>query len=155
MSTTRSLRPAARTVAALTMATAVALTFAGCTNDSDGAGNQPSGDTTAPVEASGTPSSRKGTVSPGPKNDLDRRKEVQLTDCEAADGGWKASGTIANKGDDEHEYAITVYFTNDKATDLGDGNTKVSVDGGDKGKWSVTGKFDAPEKVLCVLGPIT
>lgn len=105
-------------------------------------------------QPSGNATTQTGTVRPGPSNNLDRRKHVTLTGCESATGGWKASGKIANDSSD-HEYSITVYFTNDKATNPGEGSTKVEVEKDGNGNWTVTGKFEAPEKVLCVLGPVT
>lgn len=156
-----------RVLAATAAAVLAAVALAGCSGSSGGnaspsttSGSSASGTSAASGKkssptASGTPTTRKGTVTTGPKNDLDRRKQVSMTTCAAAPGGWKAGGTIKNAGGASHDYSIIVYFTNDSATDLGQSKATVAVDGGATKSWSVTGTFKAPKKVLCVLGPVS
>jgi hypothetical protein len=84
-------------------------------------------------------------------NVVAKRKQVSLTGCKAAAGGWGASGTASNNGTDPAKYTVTVFFTNAKATVVGTASTDVTVAPGKKQNWSATGKFAAPSPTLCVL----
>jgi hypothetical protein len=83
------------------------------------------------------------------------RKHVVITSCKASDDGWKASGTVENTGQEAHEYAITVHFTDAKATEIGAKHAKVEADPGATETWSVTQKAKGHDKVRCVLGAVT
>lgn len=127
-------------VACLSVGLVGGLALSGCTTSSP----SPS--------PSGTPA---GTVivSPGPSNDIEKRKNVSLTDCEVTKSGAKATGTITNTGSEAVKYEITVIFTNASATNVGDVMVKVTAKPGAT-NWSADGKFDAIDDVKCVLGPI-
>jgi hypothetical protein len=84
-------------------------------------------------------------------NTADARTNVQLTTCEATSDGWRAAGTVTNPGKSKVDYTITVFFTTAKATVIDSAQTKVSLDPGDKKKWSASKQFTAPPDTLCVL----
>jgi hypothetical protein len=79
------------------------------------------------------------------------RGSVEITECSAADGGWKAEGTAKNTGDAAKTYTITVFFTTDHGTVIGTGDTKVDVEPGKTEDWTVAAKLTPAPKTLCVL----
>lgn len=79
------------------------------------------------------------------------RKNVVVTTCTAADHGWAAHGTVRNPAKRALVYHLTVFFTTTSATVLGVGRARVRVLSGATQPWQATGRFTAPNKVLCVL----
>ncbi|WP_345801293.1 hypothetical protein AAIB33_17830 [Microbacterium sp. AZCO] len=79
------------------------------------------------------------------------RANVQVSACEAADGGWSASGTARNPGDADTAYTITIFFTTDGGTVIGTGETKVDVAAGESEDWTVTAQLTPAPTTLCVL----
>lgn len=150
---------AIRTVAssaALVLAVSLA---AGCSNSpgevtptSPATGTSPATSTkTTPASTSTKPAATTTGSTTGPKNDLDKRKNVVKKTCKVTDSGAEATGIVTNKSDQDVDYSITVTFTNDKATNVGAGSTKVTAKAGQETEWTVTGKFKAPKTVLCVV----
>ena len=84
-------------------------------------------------------------------NDPADRKNVVMTTCQAAKGGWQASGTATNPTKEDADYQITVFFTTTAATTIDSARTGVSVKAGDTVKWSAKREFAAPKEMLCVL----
>jgi hypothetical protein len=79
------------------------------------------------------------------------RANVAISDCERDGEGWKASGTALNPDDKAIEYTITVFFTTDKATVIGTGDTKVSVPPGESADWEIRADLTPAPETLCVL----
>ncbi|WP_431220635.1 hypothetical protein [Leifsonia xyli] len=79
------------------------------------------------------------------------RADVQVTACKAAGNGWMASGTAKNPGDADRSYTITIFFTSDKATVLGTGDTSVKVPAGKSTKWEVRADLTPAHGMRCVL----
>lgn len=79
------------------------------------------------------------------------RANVEITECSASDGGWKAEGTAKNPGDAAKSYTITVFFTTDHGTVIGTGDTKVTVEPGKTEDWTVRAALTPAPKTLCVL----
>jgi len=79
------------------------------------------------------------------------RRNVTVSTCEKADDGWKAAGTAKNDTDDPVELTVTVFFTTDKGTVLGTGDTKVAVKPQSSADWTVTSKLTPTAKTVCVL----
>jgi hypothetical protein len=154
----------AAVLAAVGLAAAV---LAGCTNSDssrDSSASKPA--PTSPVPTSPVPTSAGGESTPPSTgatatgatavpsevaNDIDLRKNVQLTSCKRIAGGWGASGTAANPGTKPVDYTITIFFTTAKATVVSTGATHITVDPGDTQHWTVNKKFAANPKMLCVL----
>jgi hypothetical protein len=139
----------------------VALALAGCSGPTGNA-QQPGrpGEAREPGK-SAAPSSEppkalpKG-VRPAPipskvANDPADRKNVVMTSCEAAKGGWQAGGTATNPTKKDVEYKITVFFTTTSATTINTASTDVPVKAGQTVKWSAKQDFAAPKEMLCVL----
>ncbi|WP_127473919.1 hypothetical protein [Microbacterium sulfonylureivorans] len=84
-------------------------------------------------------------------NDPDVRGDVELTTCEEAEGGWRASGTASNSGTSTKDYTITVFFTTEGGTVIGAGDTELSVAAGESSEWSVTGELTPAPTTNCVL----
>jgi hypothetical protein len=106
---------------------------------------------TTPAATTTKPGTTPSASASGPKNDLDKRKNVVKKTCKVTDSGAEATGIITNKSDQDVDYKITVTFTNDKATNVGEGSTKVTAKAGEETDWTVSGKFKAPKTVLCVV----
>ena len=79
------------------------------------------------------------------------RANVAISDCERDGEGWKASGTALNPDDEAIDYTITVFFTTDKATVLGTGDTRVSVPPGESADWEIRADLTPAPGTLCVL----
>jgi hypothetical protein len=107
----------------------------------------------SPIPTTGLPT---GIVQAGnlpakvPNNPADR-KNVHITQCAAAEGGWAAKGTAKNPTDKAITYTVTVFFTTDKATVLSAARTTVKVDPGKRAGWDITSKFTPTSNTLCVL----
>lgn len=84
-------------------------------------------------------------------NDPADRKNVVMTSCEAAKGGWQAAGTATNPTKKDADYQITVFFTTTAATTIDSASTEISVKPGETVKWSAKQEFSAPKEMLCVL----
>ncbi len=132
-----------------TSATVLLLAATACTSTGD---NQPS-----PTSSGGRPSGTStgsvttGSVTPGPSNDIEKRKSVVKKSCGATQTGAKATGVIVNSTAADAEFKITVTFTNDKATNVGSGETTVTAPAGTQTPWTVRGEFTPIKKVLCVV----
>ena len=92
-----------------------------------------------------------GPVPQSVPNDVNARRDVTMSACRAATGGWSAGGTVKNGTGKSATYVITVFFTNTHATDLGFANTSVVVAAGKSKPWTVKATFAAPRSVRCVL----
>jgi hypothetical protein len=79
------------------------------------------------------------------------RNNVSLSSCASAHGGWAASGTARNPSKSSASYRITVFFTTDHATVIGQAATTVQVAAGASSPWIVTGAFHPASPTLCVL----
>jgi hypothetical protein len=159
------LRPDGRTrrgwaaVAAGSLSLALFAACSGPGGNAPGGNDQPGG--AGNPSASAAPSSAPAKSLPkGVKpaqiptkvaNDPADRKNVVMTTCEAAKGGWQASGTATNPGKDDADYEITVFFTTTAATTIDSARTDVSVKAGETVKWSAKKEFTAPKEMLCVL----
>ncbi|HEX2704955.1 MAG TPA: hypothetical protein VHM65_04290, partial [Candidatus Lustribacter sp.] len=134
-----TVSPSARRTAAAGAVLAAALAAAACSGS--GTTSSPSGSasgSTPPASSSPSASptgSITGTVTPGPKNDLAKRKNVQLKGCTVSKTGGEASGVITNKGAKAVVYTITVVFTNDKASNVGAETRKVIAAAGKDTTW--------------------
>jgi hypothetical protein len=84
-------------------------------------------------------------------NDVQLRRNVQLTRCEATKHGWKASGTATNPATAKADYAITVFFTTSSATVIGSGVTHVRLGPRAHRTWTATGSFTPAPATSCVL----
>jgi hypothetical protein len=84
-------------------------------------------------------------------NDPDLRKDVTMTSCEAAKGGWQAGGKIVNHSSAAHNYHVEVFFTSLETTVLGTGLVKVHVDAGTSGVWKIEDKFTPTKPTVCVV----
>jgi len=130
--------------------------LAGCSNSDS------SRDSTAPKPVTTSASGKQTPPSTGATavatkiptkvaNDIELRKDVQLSSCKRIEGGWGASGTATNPGTKPVDYTITIFFTTTKATVVSTGATDITVDPGDEQHWSVNKRFAANPKMLCVL----
>lgn len=143
----------ARTAAGLCAAAAIAaLALTGCTAPAQ----HPSTSTpsaTAKVNVKGLPTGvqQATSVPTNVPNAPSKRSAVTITDCVAADKGWQAKGKADNQGKQPETYTITIFFTTDKGTVIGTGDTKVTVDPGKTGSWTVNGALTPAPKTLCVL----
>jgi hypothetical protein len=79
------------------------------------------------------------------------RANVRISACVREGDGWKAMGTARNPGNEDTGYTITVFFTNDKATVLGTGDTMVKVSAGKGAHWSVRADLTPASGMRCVL----
>lgn len=79
------------------------------------------------------------------------RADVEITACERGGDGWKASGTARNSADEDTSYTITVFFTTDKATVLGTGDTTVKVPAGESAEWEIRADLTPASEMRCVL----
>lgn len=79
------------------------------------------------------------------------RKDVALTTCAKAPGGWRAAGTATNPGHGPADYTITVFFTTSSDTVIGTGATHLHVSAGRQAPWKVTGRFTPAPATGCVL----
>jgi hypothetical protein len=84
-------------------------------------------------------------------NDAAARADVAIKACEAADDGWRATGTVVNPGRADATYALTVFFTTDAGTVIGFGSTEVDVPASGEREWNIDGEFVSPDPTLCVL----
>jgi len=112
---------------------------AGCTSSS----SKPTGPISTP--------SPSGPVPQSVANDVSARRDVTLTTCKAAAGGWSAGGTVKNSTTTTSTYKITIFFTSLQATDLDYAATSVKVAAGESKPWVAKATFAAPKHVLCVL----
>jgi hypothetical protein len=136
--------------------------LAGCTSSDssrDSSAPKPASSSPVPTSPDGEqPPSSTGANATGATavptevaNDVELRKNVQLSSCKRIAGGWGASGTAANPGTKPADYTITIFFTTAKATVVATGATHITVDPDDTQKWTVHQKFVADPKTLCVL----
>jgi hypothetical protein len=132
-----------------------ALAITGCTDTSRDA--DPPRATAKPtptgVPASALPAGVTGATSipASPPNEPGLRANATLTRCKSTSEGWKATGVVTNPGTARRTYTITVFFTTRSATVLGWAETQVTVQPRRKATWTVTDRFVAPAKTLCVL----
>jgi hypothetical protein len=146
--------PSVKGAAALAAIGLAVSAAAGCTSGSSNhsASTQPStAQPSGKTSSSGSSVAGATAVPTKVANDVKSRKNVQLSSCTKAAGGWGAGGTAANPGTKAAAYTITVFFTTTSATVVGIGKTQVRVAPGGTQDWTVTGKFKAPAKMLCVL----
>lgn len=153
---TRGTHPLVR-LSGLALAGLLLTTAAACSGSDDGAAPGPDqpGDPTTSATAAPASSLPKG-VTPAPiptkvANDPGDRKNVVLTTCEAAEGGWQASGTATNPTKSAVEFRVTVFFTTTSATTIDSARTDVEVKPGETVKWTAKKEFAAPKEMLCVL----
>jgi hypothetical protein len=131
-----------------------ALALVGCTSDSShhasssSASSSSSHSAVQPLPSSVKQDTKVPTKVP---NKPASRKNVTMETCAGTGDGWKAAGTVRNPGSSSATYTITVFFSTTSATVLAHGDTKVKVAPGKSAAWSVSPKFSAPKKVLCVL----
>lgn len=144
----------ARLGTAATVTLLALATVSGCAGTAPTHSRAGSADATAskPVAAGAQP------VLPAPSsiaNDLDKRKHVSITACEAVAGGWHAAGVATGSSSKDESYKVVVYFTSPTATVLAYGDTTVDVRPGKGGSWEVRQKFAAPKGTLCVLRAVS
>jgi hypothetical protein len=84
-------------------------------------------------------------------NNAASRKNVTISACQAANQGWRASGTADNPGNDQTEYTVTVFFTTNGGTVIGTGQTTVAVKPGGHQPWNITAAFHPASDTRCVL----
>lgn len=118
------------------------LTVAACSSN----GNSNSSSTTTSTTTGGTT-----TIPEKVPNQVSVRKDVQIINCNATQGGWSAGGTVKNTLGRSATYHITIFFTSTQAADLAYAMTSVPVNAGQTKLWSVATSFTAPSSVLCVL----
>jgi len=136
------------TVAAIAVVASLGLAVAGCSATSSGnpsAAHRSGGASGQSVRETST------TVLSKYVNTVSLRTGVVTTSCKAAPGGWEASGSIHNSSHKDHDYQLTVYFTDAQATVLGSARTSSNVAAGQAGSWNVNAQFNAPSQVNCVL----
>ena len=146
--------PSVKGAAALAAIGLAVSAAAGCTSGSSNhsASTQPStAQPSGKTSSSGSSVAGATAVPTRVANNVKSRKNVQLSSCTKVAGGWGAGGTAANPGTKAAAYTITVFFTTTSATVVGIGKTQVRVAPGGTQDWTVTGKFKAPAKMLCVL----
>jgi hypothetical protein len=89
-------------------------------------------------------------------NDPTLRKDVTLTSCESATGGWQAGGKIVNHSSGARKYRIEVFFTAPTTTVLGTGAISVHVDAGASTTWKVANdKFTPTKPTICVVSGVS
>ncbi len=133
--------------------------LAGCTTSSSGGKHATKPASSAPAPAatssSGTPTRiTQPTSVPASvpnRTGVITGRLVALTSCQAVAGGWQAQGTAKGGSSRKTTYTITVFFTTDRATVQAFGQTKVTVTKGRSTKWTVTERFKAAPKTVCVL----
>ena len=84
-------------------------------------------------------------------NSVALRKNVLITSCASARGGWQAAGRAANHSASPASYLVTVFFTTAGDTVIGSGAIRVQVPGGATRRWSVTARFTPAPRTQCVL----
>lgn len=84
-------------------------------------------------------------------NDATLRKQVTLSSCTRATGGWQAGGTAANGSTTPADYTVTVFFITSGDTVIGTGKTHVQVPPRATRPWKVAAQFAAAPTTLCVL----
>ena len=151
-----------RSAGAAALLTITALLASACSGDGSATptgSSTPSGTSaTSPAKTStgtGTGSVTTGSVTTGPKNDIAKRKSVIKKECKVTDTGAEASGVVENTTDKDVDFSITVVFTNDKATNVGEGSTEVTARAGKSTPWKVEGKFTSPKTVLCIVTAVS
>lgn len=134
----------------ITLAAAAMLMLSGCTTGATVPTPTPSAqETSAGVEAETM--APDADVPHDVPNDPALRPDLTLVGCDAADGGWQATGTLTNSGSEDAEFQVTVFFTNSTATVLGHGQTTLDIAAGSSADWSVQADFTAPEGTRCVV----
>ncbi|WP_133543201.1 hypothetical protein [Microbacterium sp. BK668] len=120
--------------------------FAGCAAPSSSAA--PSA-TATPAPAGGIqPDANVPTDVP---NIPELRGNVEISACEQAGEGWRASGTAQNPAGGDTAYTITVFFTTDQATVLGTGDTTVDLPAGESVEWEIRADLTPAAGMRCVL----
>lgn len=141
------------------------LLLAGCSGEANQpptTGSTPPSTTAATSSSAGPTATSKSAglpagITPAPvptavTNNVEKRKTVQITKCQARPGGgWMASGTARNTGSTEQTYRITIFFTTTSATFIASADTTVKVAAGKTEQWSAGSVFKNPEAMLCVL----
>lgn len=123
----------------------MALALTGCV------GPSPTPRPTGPVTGLPDGVSLPATVPVDVPNDPADRLDVAINDCESADGGWQAAGTVVNPAQDAASYEITVFFTTQTGTVIGFGSTTIEVAGTETAEWSVQSQFTPAPDTMCVL----
>ena len=129
-----------------------ALLLAGCTGgaDDDAPPSPPeSSSTLTPVPAV-TPAQEL----PDPAAYADSpalRDLVLVTGCEATDGGWAATGTATNPGEESVTYGVLVYFTDAYARGVAASEIEVEVPPDGEVAWTASQDVWSQDGTLCVL----
>jgi hypothetical protein len=85
-------------------------------------------------------------------NDPATRSDVTMSACvPTKDGQWRASGTIRNHAATDHNFHITVFFTNRASTVIGFAQASIRVGSGAKKLWQATGSAQDLAPTICVL----
>ena len=145
-----------RRLSGVLLAMVAGAALAGCS--SSGGGDTPaspsrSGTSTgSPTSATRVPSQHPLPNPSKISNSVKLRRQVAITKCVSAPGGWKASGNAVNSSDTKRFKAkITVFFTTTSATVLDYAQTSVDVAPGKTGTWTAAAKFKAEPTMRCVL----
>lgn len=128
-----------------------ALLLAGCTGGGDDVSPSApeSSSTPTPVPAV-TPAQEL----PDPAAYAERpalRDLVLVTGCEATDGGWAATGTASNPGEESVTYGVLVYFTDAYARGVAASEIEVEVPPGEEVAWTASQDVWSQDGTLCVL----
>jgi hypothetical protein len=134
---------------ALVLAVAAAATLSACTS-APAAHPTPVASTAAPIAIGAT------DVPTAVPNKPALRKDVTLTSCQAAKGGWQAGGTIVNHSSKARKYRIEVFFTAPTTTVLGSGSASVHVDAGASKTWTIDNdRFTPTKPTVCVVSGVS
>lgn len=130
----------------LSVLATIALVLAGCTASAQSANSSASASDGRAGEI--RPDANVPTDVP---NEPALRGNVQISACQRDGDGWKASGTARNPAHEDTAYTITVFFTSDKATVLGTGDTTVKISAGKSAEWEVRSDLTPTPEMRCVL----
>jgi hypothetical protein len=83
------------------------------------------------------------------------RAQVTFSDCNKANGGWEASGTIKNSGKASRTYRLTVFFTDSSNNVLGTGHGSFRIRAGQSGPWMVKTSYETIAHLYCVLAGVS
>jgi len=145
-------RPGHRLLVALVGA--AVLSTAACTGGSSDDGQKPTGTTvTAPPPFTGVQS--KLPRGKALSNDPDLYQNVALTGCKKSGGGWQASGTAKNTGNEDIEFEVVVFFTDAQARTVDWARAKVSVGADSTEAWRVERPLDGLTDARCVVRAVS
>jgi hypothetical protein len=106
--------------------------------------------TSAVVTAPGKP----GNVSIAPADVANRpadRKNVTMTSCAGGVSGWQGRGTARNASGSPVTYRVTLFYTTQQGTVVGNSSTQVTVPGHGHADWSTSAKIASKGPLRCVL----